>query len=64
MDFDPQAMLDDVRRLLGVQGEGGDDGKVDSSSDASRDDESDANSSERLGKLLRSSLIAQYCHST
>ena len=63
VDFDPQAVLDDVRRLLGIQGEGGVSGKVDGSSDASSDDDSDANSSEGLGKLGGSFFIVQYCHS-
>lgn len=63
VDFDPQAVLDDVRRLLGVQGEGGVSGKVDDGSDASSDDDSDANSSEGLGKLGGSFFIVQHCHS-
>lgn len=63
VDFDPQAVLDDVKKLLGVEGDG-DGRKVDSSSDVSGDDDSDVSSSEGLGKLVVIlQYMAQYCHS-
>ena len=63
VDFDPQAMLDDVKRLLAVK-EDGVSGEVDSSSDASGDEDSVASSLEGLGKLGELSFMAQHYHST
>ena len=60
VDFDPQAVLDDVKRLLAVNGDEVS-GEVDSSSDASGDEDSVASSLEGLGELGESSLMAQWC---
>lgn len=62
VDFDPQAVLEDVKKLLGVKGDG-DSGQVDSSSDVSDDGDSDASSLDGLGKLDGShSTAMQCCH--
>ena len=56
VDFDPQAVLEDVRKLLGVKGDG-DSGEVDSGSDEFGDGDSDANSLDGLGTV---SLMGHY----